>query len=308
MSKNIIFMGTPDFAVPTLKALHEKFTVSAVVTVPDKQKGRGRKVSSSPVKQAAEELGIDILQPESLKDQGFYDTLKAYNPDIICVVAFRILPPSIFELPNIASFNIHGSLLPKYRGAAPINWAIVNGETETGVTSFVLQKIVDTGNIIDHKKIPLDISMTTGDLHDALMPLSAELAVETTQKLIEGDYNLTPQDDSQASPAPKIFRDDCEINFKQMSLDVLRFLHGMSPIPGAWTVMEDKSLKILRAEQTDLKIGEAGSFAIDKNNFYVQCSDYCLNVLELQVQGKRAMKIGDFLPGYRGPEKGLLGN
>ena len=244
--KSIIFMGTPEFAVPTLEAIHKEFGVRAVVTVPDKPKGRGKKMLPSPVKLKALELGLPVLQPEKLKDESFYKELKQYNPDIMAVVAFRILPESIFEMANIGTFNIHGSLLPKYRGAAPINWAIINGDKESGLTSFLLKKIVDTGDMLLQNPVKIPEGSTAGDLHDMLMPVSAKLAVDTIKLLLDGDYQLMPQDNSKASPAPKIFREQCEINFAQHARDLRNYIHGVSPVPGAWTIWNGKRLKILR--------------------------------------------------------------
>lgn len=302
----IIFMGTPEFSVPTLKALNDEFGVAAVVTVPDKPKGRGRKVKPSPVKKAAEELGINVLQPSSLKDPEFIEQLESYEPDIFCVVAFRILPEEVFSIPKIASFNIHASLLPKYRGAAPINWAIINGEEETGVTSFILEKKVDTGNVIAQKKTAIEENMTVGELHDKLMPLSAELAVETVQKLAEGNYTLKEQSDSEATPAPKIFRKDCEINWNQDAEKVKNFINGMSPIPGAWSNFDNKTTKFLKAEVSDKINSEAESYLIENDKLKIQTTTKSVKILKIQPEGKKAMKIEDFLKGFRGEKKGKI--
>ena len=296
-------MGTPEFAVPTLDAIHKKFGVCAVVTIPDKPKGRGQKLSASPVKNYAIEKGIEIIQPISMKDLDFAEKLKQINPDIIVVVAFRILPKEIYSIANIASFNIHGSLLPKYRGAAPINYAILNNEKISGVTSFILQEKVDTGNILLKKEIELPNNCTAGDLHDLLMPISAECAIETIELLLSGNYTPLKQDDSLASPAPKIFRENCKINFNNSSEYLRCFINHISPIPGAFTIFNDKNLKILRAEISNKQIS-AGNFLIEDDNFYAGTNDSALKLIEIQLEGKNAVKVLDFLRGYRGEKKG----
>ena len=302
----IIFMGTPHFAVPTMEALHEKYGLDAVVTVPDKKQGRGRKIIPSPVKRKAEEFGVQVLQPKSLKDEYFQKKIEELEPDIICVVAFKILPKEIFNAAKIASFNIHGSILPKYRGAAPINHAIINREKKSGVTSFILKEKVDTGNILITKEINIHEDMTAGELHDALMPLSAEAAVETVGLLVSGDYETIEQDESKATPAPKIFREDCKIDFNKEAADVKAFLLGMNPIPGAWCYLDDKILKLFRCNISESKNLKPGEYIIEDNNFYIQTADKSLEITELQLEGKKAMKTVDFLAGFRGDNKGKL--
>lgn len=303
---NIIFMGTPEFAVPTMLAMHENFGLKAVITTPDKKKGRGRKAQPSPVKSAALELGTPILQPESVKDEGFLEEFKALKPDILCIVAFRILPPEVFEAPSICSFNIHASLLPKYRGAAPINWAIINGEKKSGLTSFILAKKVDTGGILLQKPIPIDENSTAGDYGAKLMPEAAKLAVETTRALLSGDYKTMAQDDSQATPAPKLFRENCKINWDGHASDVGRFILGTSPTPGAWTIWNGKKLKILRCRFSACGRGEPGEYIIDKSNFTVQCRKGVVALTEIQPENKKPMKTEDFLRGYRGDTQGFF--
>ncbi len=296
-------MGTPEFAVPTLDAIHNKYGVRAVVTIPDKPKGRGQKLSASPVKNYAVEKGIEIIQPISMKDLDFAERLKEINPDIIVVVAFRILPKEICSIANIASFNIHGSLLPKYRGAAPINYAILKNEKVSGVTSFILQEKVDTGNILLKKEIYLPYNCTAGDLHDLLMPISADCAVETIDLLLNGNYTPLKQDDTLASPAPKIFRENCKIDFNNKSEYLRCFVNHISPTPGSFTMFNDKILKILRVEVSEIKI-EAGTFLIDEQNFYAGTNDFALKLTEIQLEGKSAVKVSDFIRGYRGIKKG----
>lgn len=302
----IVFMGTPEFSVPTLQALHEHFEIPAVVTVPDKPKGRGQKMLPSPVKAAAEELGLRVLQPVSLKDEDFINELKVINADIFCIVAFRILPTAVFTLPRIASFNVHTSLLPKYRGAAPINWAVIKGEKKSGVTSFILDENIDTGNIVGTREVTIGDSMTAGELHDELMPLAAELAVETCEQLLSGDYQRLAQDDSLASPAPKIFREDCKIDFGLGAEDLKNFINGMSPIPGAWTEFEGKKVKLLKSEISEEIEIKPKHFLIKNDNFLLQTSSGTVKVLVIQPEGKKVMQIRDFLAGYRGNKEGIL--
>ncbi|MCB0703128.1 MAG: methionyl-tRNA formyltransferase [Ignavibacteriae bacterium] len=302
----IVFMGTPEFSVPTLKSLHEKYDIPVVVTVPDKPKGRGQKMMPSPVKAAAEGLGIRVLQPVSLKDKDFINELKDINADLFCIVAFRILPKEVFTLPKIASFNVHTSLLPKYRGAAPINWAIIKGEKKSGVTSFILDENIDTGNIVGKREVPIGESMTAGELHDELMPLAAELAVETCEQLLSGNYQLLKQNDSLATPAPKIFREDCRIDFNMDGEDLKNFINGMSPIPGAWTEFDGRKVKLLKSEFYEENHTKPKHYLIKNDNFLLQTASGIVKVLVIQPEGKKVMQIRDFLAGFRGNKEGIL--
>lgn len=308
MSDNIkiVFMGTPEFAVPTLKALHKEFGVGLVVTTPDKQQGRGLKLIPSDVKKTALELAIPILQPEKLKDPDFVSKLKEYNPDIIVVLAFRILPKEVFTLARLGTFNIHASLLPKYRGAAPINWAIINGEKTTGLTAFLINEKVDTGNILLQKAIDIPENFTAGDLHDLLMYEAPEIAISTCKLLISGNYTAYKQDDSQATPAPKIFPEFCQINWTMDADYLKRFIHGVSPIPGAYTFLEGKRLKIYRVEHSCCGTGQPGYYEIQGKNLIVQCGKGFLSLLEVQPEGKKIMRIEEFINGFRGPKKGFF--
>ncbi|MCU0424343.1 MAG: methionyl-tRNA formyltransferase [Candidatus Kapabacteria bacterium] len=302
---NIVFMGTPDFAVASLRAIHAQFPVKAVVTVPDKPKGRGLEVQPSAVKKAALELGITtILQPESLNDAAFQEELKVLNPDIIAVVAFRILPREVYTAARLGAFNIHGSLLPKYRGAAPIHWAIMSGETESGVTSFLLADGVDTGAMLGRRTTPITDGMTTGELHDVLMLLGAELALETCQMLASGTAKPLPQNDSEATKAPKLFRENCHIDWNKSARAVRNQIHGLSPHPGAWTTLPDgKTLKIIRCSLADhegaanLKVGE---YRIESGEWLVGCLQGAVQLGEIQPEGKRVMAASEFLRGFRG--------
>ena len=302
----IIFMGTPEFAVPALRAVHDQFGVVGVVTVPDKPQGRGRSIKPSAVKEAALELGIEqILQPMKLKDPDFQAQLADLQPDILCVIAFRILPREVYTIANLGAFNVHASLLPKFRGAAPINHAIIKGETETGVTSFLLNDVVDTGSLLMQKRIPIADGTTVGELYAQLMPLAAECAVETCQALIDGTAAPQPQDDTLASPAPKVFRETAVIDWTQSRERVRNHIHGHSPVPGAWTTWNDAVLKVFRASLAD-DTCEPGSFRIVGDRFIAGCADGALELTEIQLPGKKRMQAGDILRGYRGPTDGTF--
>ena len=303
---SIIFMGTPDFAVPALEAINERFGLKAAVVPPDKPKGRGKKISPCEVKIKALELGIPVLQPANLKDPAFLEELKRLNPDIIATLAFRILPEEVFSLPKIATFNVHASLLPKYRGPAPINWAIIEGEKITGVTSFVIEKGIDAGKIILAKPFEIPPDFTAGDLWEALKPLAAQVAVETCELLLSGDFELVEQDDSLATKAPKVFPETAKIDWSENAEKVKNFALGHSPKPGAWTIWNGERLKILRAKTLPEKGGEPGKYEIDGKSFRAQCGEGSIAILELQLPGKKPMAVKDFLNGYRGKSSGFF--
>jgi methionyl-tRNA formyltransferase len=299
---NIIFMGTPEFAVPSLDALlssHHK--ISAVVTVPDKPKGRGQHLAQSDVKKFAIEHGLKILQPEKLRDEEFADEIRGLSPDLIVVVAFRILPKNIFKIPKFGSINLHASLLPKYRGAAPINWAIINGERETGVTTFFLQEKVDTGNILMQKSIDITGDDTAGTLHDKLKIIGADTVFETVE-LIENNGGNPPaskQNNGEATPAPKIFKEDCRVNFDQSVDKVYDFIRGLSPYPGAFTEYNGKVLKIYNTVKSHWdSLKGPGRFFIKEGKLYVSTLNEFLEVTELQMEGKRRMNSVEFLNGH----------
>lgn len=300
-------MGTPEFAVPSLKALHETFGVSAVVTVADKPQGRGRAVKPSAVKQAAIDLGIEtILQPVKLRDPEFIAALEALQPDIICVIAFRILPSVVYSKARLGAFNVHGSILPKFRGAAPINHAIIQGEKESGVTSFLLNDVVDTGKILLKKTTAVADGTTVGELYAAMMPLAAECAAETCAHLLAGSAQPLAQDDSLASPAPKVYRFTAEIDWDKPATEVRQWILGHSPVPGAWTTWNGAVLKVYRASLSNSTCA-TGKFCILDGSLIVGCADGALELDEIQMPGKRSMLARDVLRGYRGPEKGTLG-
>jgi methionyl-tRNA formyltransferase len=300
---NIIFMGTPDFAVPSLEILLEnRYTVSAVVTAPDKPRGRGQQVSVTPVKKAALRHSLPILQPESLNDPEFISHLSIINPDLIVVVAFRILPREVYTIPHNGAFNLHASLLPKYRGAAPINWAIINGEKESGVTTFFLQDRVDTGNIILQQSTPIPDAMTAGELYSRLSEIGASTVLETVRLIERGEAKPKQQDDALASPAPKIFKETCRIDWNRSSEEIRNFVRGLSPYPAAWTMFNGRGMKIFRVEKTEYGIQNSESGTVTANDgkrLTVKTKDDWLEIFDLQIEGKKRMSAEEFLRGYR---------
>ncbi len=292
-------MGTPEFAVPSLKILLDnKYDIPAVVTVPDRKKGRGLKTSVSDVKKFALEKDLKLLQPVSLKDEKFINEIKLLAPDLIIVVAFRILPKEIYTIPKYGSINLHGSLLPKYRGAAPINRAIINGDTETGVTTFFLKDKVDTGNIILQKKIKIGPDDNAGIIHDKLSITGADTVLQTVKLIEKGSIIEFTQDESLASPAPKIFRDDCRINWKMKSSEIHNFIRGLSPHPAAFTMLEKKTVKIFSSMLTHTNSeSEPGTVIIDNKKLFVCTADNLIEILELQMEGKKRISALDFING-----------
>ena len=305
MKPKIIFMGTPDFAVPSMQAIYNEYGLSAVVTTPDKAKGRGLKIAESDVKIAAKEFNIPILQPDSLKDADFYEQIKALEPDIIAVVAFRILPKEIYKLARIGAFNIHGSLLPKYRGAAPINWALINGDEKTGLTTFLLNDKVDTGNLILQREVAIHPDETLGELWDKLKAETPKIALDTLEILLAGNCEYKMQDEILASKAPKIFPPDCKIDWTKSAQEIKNHIRGVTPHPGAWTTFDGKRLKIAKVEIKEIK-GETGTYIIDKNSFLVFANDYAISLIEIQPEGKALTNIKNFINGFRGDKLGLL--
>ena len=299
----IIFMGTPDFAVPSLDILVKNgYDVVAVVTASDKMGGRGGKeLLQSAVKKYAVEQQIPVLQPEKLRDPEFLAQLKSYNADLQVVVAFRMLPELVWNMPSIGTINLHGSLLPKYRGAAPIHWAVINGETETGVTTFFLQYEIDTGDILIQQKTSIGEQENTGEVHDRMMLLGAEVVLASVQKIESKNYVLMPQSDEAATKAPKIFLETCQINFNQSVEKVYNFIRGMSPFPVAYTTLDSQIFKILAANKTIESVTEEiGTFIFQKNKLKIACQNGYIEPLMVQLQGKKRMNIQDFLNGHRG--------
>ncbi len=305
----IIFMGTPEIAAYCLKKIHEsEHEVVAVITGPDKAAGRGRKIKQSEVKIYAEKNNLKVLQPEKLRDENFISELKNLNADLFIVVAFRMLPKLVWQLPKYGTINLHASLLPNYRGAAPINWAIINGETKTGVTTFFIDEKIDTGKIIVQKEIDIDSKDTAGTLHDKIMYSGADLLLKTIS-LVANDKikaikqeNFIPEN-KDLKPAPKIFKDDCRINWNDDTQKIYDFIRGMSPFPGAWSILktEEKELlvKIFFAEpiieKHNKKIGQIIS---DKKSLRVACSNGFLEITKIRPQGKNIMSGADFGRGY----------
>ena len=296
----IVFMGTPEFAVPSLKILLENnYEIGAVVTVPDKPAGRGLKIKFSPVKEFSLKHNLFILQPQRLNDQDFISKLKSLNPDVFVIVAFKILPPEIFTIPKYGSFNLHASLLPKYRGAAPINWAIMKNERETGVTTFFLEETVDTGNIILQARTPIGPDETAGELHDRLSEIGAEIVLHTVRLIESGKVKKQQQDPALATLAPKIFREQCRINWHSNSQDIHNFIRGLSPKPTAFTFHNKTMLKIYRSSLVDGMHGKSPGEIIDTNRrLIVSTRDGAIEIKEIQQEGKKRLSADDFLRGY----------
>jgi methionyl-tRNA formyltransferase len=296
----IVFFGTPDFAVPTLKILLDNgYSVQAVVTAPDKPGGR-QGLQQSAVKKFALERGLKVLQPIKLKDAEFLADLKYLNADLQIVVAFRMMPEIVWNMPPLGTMNLHGSLLPKYRGAAPINWAIIRGEQETGVTTFLLKHEIDTGDLLFQEKTHIGKNETAGEVYARLMELGAELVLRSVKALESGHYQLIPQSSEEATPAPKLYTDTCKINFSQSSREVHNFIRGLSPYPGAWTMLHDKVLKILGTEidPSELTPRKPGLFINEGSKILkISTLDGYLIILELQLEGKRRMSAQEFLNG-----------
>jgi methionyl-tRNA formyltransferase len=300
-------MGTPEFAVASLDILvKNKYNIVAVVTVPDKPAGRGQQIQQSAIKKYAIQNGLKVLQPEKLKEETFIKELRDLKADLQIVVAFRMLPEIVWNMPPLGTYNLHGSLLPRYRGAAPINWAIINGDTETGVTTFKLKHEIDTGNILFQAKTPIKEDANAGDIHDALMEIGAKLILKTVQAIESNNYVLKPQDDTGSIHAPKIFKDTCKINWSKDVNTIYNLIRGLSPYPAAFTEFEDKnkqlvSIKIFKtnkelATHTHLN----GTVLSDyKTYFKVACSDGYIHVNELQMAGKKRMYVDEFLRGFK---------
>ena len=296
-------MGTPEFAVPMLQALlASEHEVVGVVTAPDKPAGRGMQLAESEVKKAAKEKNLPILQPEKLKNENFLNALRALNADLFVVVAFRMLPEAVWNMPPLGSINLHASLLPQYRGAAPINWAIINGEKETGVTTFFIQQEIDTGKIIFQEKIPIREDETAGELYAELMQLGASVIRKTVDAIATGNYPQMPQENSTSiKPAPKIFKEDCKIDWTKSAEEVYNFIRGLSPYPAAFTLLDGKVFKIYKAAiETVTTHQPTVSFDTDgKTYFRFACNDGWVSVKECQLEGKKRMNVKEFLMGFK---------
>ena len=301
----IVFMGTPDFAVQTLKTILEhNYNVVGVITAPDRPAGRGRKLNESAVKTFAKEKGLHILQPTNLKSEDFLDDLKALNANLQVIVAFRMLPKVVWDMPEYGTFNLHASLLPNYRGAAPINWAIINGETKTGVSTFFIDEKIDTGEMILQKEVEIDPKENAGSLHDKLMQVGSNLVIDTIKLIEQGNVKTTPQpEDAISKTAYKLNRDNCKINW-QVNLDhIYNQIRGLSPYPAAWCILENKD------EELDVKIYKAekeaedhnlitGTIIFNKSSIKVAVKGGFISILEIKLPGKRNMDVKSLLNGF----------
>lgn len=301
----IIFMGTPDFAVSSLNALVEaKYSIVAVITAADKPAGRGRKLNQSAVKKYAVSNGLEVLQPVNLKNPDFLKKLESYQADLQIVVAFRMLPKQVWAMPKLGTFNLHASLLPNYRGAAPINWAIINGDNTTGVTTFFINEDIDTGAIIKQERTKITSTMTAGELHDVLMELGSKTVVETVKLIESGNIEPIEQKEGEFSLAPKLNKNNCRINWDQTLDQVYNHIRGLSPYPGAWTILKNNDQEIeikiyyghIIQEEHSLK---PGSLAVSKKNLRVALNQGFLEITDLKMAGKKRMDAISLLNGYK---------
>ncbi|MBR5672874.1 MAG: methionyl-tRNA formyltransferase [Muribaculaceae bacterium] len=309
----IIFFGTPDFAVESLSRLVDGgYNVAAVVTMPDKPAGRGRQLQESDVKRYAVEHGLPVLQPVSLKDEAFIEELRSFNAQLFIVIAFRMLPEAVWQMPPLGTFNLHASLLPRYRGAAPINWAVMNGDTETGVTTFFLKHEIDTGDVIQQRSCPIGRHDNVEVIHDRLMVMGADMVLETVDAIIAGTFKPIPQDQlltagQQPTPAPKIFKDTCRIDWNRPAEALYNHIRGLSPYPAAWTTLasdnsNETTVKIYATAEPEAFAADEtptpGTLLADRKTLRVACADGWLQVLSLQQSGKKRMDTDAFLRGF----------
>jgi methionyl-tRNA formyltransferase len=296
----IVFLGTPEFAVASLEALIEhQFNVVAVVTAPDKPSGRGLKLTPSPVKTCAEKHGIPVLQPIKLKDPDFIQELASFQADLQFVVAFRMLPEVVWNMPPAGTYNLHGSLLPKYRGAAPIHWAVMNGDLETGVTVFKLKHEIDTGDIILRKTISIGRTETTSEVHDRMMLIGAEALAEAAKMIENQEINYLPQREDEVSLAPKLFKETCLIDWSQTAEIIYNKIRGLAYFPGAYFLFQGKTVKLFASKISPTNL-QPGEIKETDQKLLIGCLDGSLEILEIQVEGKRKMEIGEFLRGNSG--------
>ena len=299
--ERIVFFGTPMFAANILDTLvMHKFPIVAVVTAPDKAAGRGMKASASAVKQIAEKHQIPVLQPEKLKSEAFVSTLQQINADLNIVIAFRMLPEVVWQMPRLGTMNLHASLLPAYRGAAPINWAIINGETQTGLSTFFLKHAIDTGNVLLQKTLPILEEDNAGSLHDKMMIEGAQLVVDSLNSIETGKYQLTEQVSGNFPHAPKLNNDNCQINWQLKASTIHNLIRGLSPYPSAYCRHNNKMIKLFKSKLTELPSVSPGKFEIiNKHHLMVHCADYCLEIIELQLEGKKRMQASEFINGFQ---------
>ncbi len=306
----IVFMGTPEFAVASLKALVDNnFNVVGVITSPDKPAGRGQKLNQSAVKKFASENNLYLLQPTNLKDENFLFELRELHAHLNIIVAFRMLPESVWSMPPMGSINLHGSLLPHYRGAAPINWVVINGESKTGVTTFFLKHEIDTGDILFQEELPIELNDNAGTIHDKLMKIGAKLIIKTTQAIIDENYTEIPQKilvKDELKPAPKIFKPDCQINWTNKTMTIFNLIRGLSPFPTAWSTLIDSNnnttdFKVFSASPIpELHNQSPGQIISDGKTFInITTADGYISISELQLSGKKRMKTDDLLRGFK---------
>ncbi|MGH1365422.1 MAG: methionyl-tRNA formyltransferase [Calditrichia bacterium] len=312
-SLRIVFMGTPHFAIPTLEKIHlSHHTVVGVVTPPDKRRGRGKKLLPPPVKQFALDNDLaPILQPLKMRDEGFVEELRALEADLFVVVAFRILPVAVFTMPPLGTINLHPSELPKYRGAAPLNWTIMNGETETAISTIFLRKEIDAGNIIIQEKRDIHPDETVGTLHDRFSIDGADIVLRSIEMIADGSVEPQEQDTSKATPAPKITKETCLLNFDQPAKRVRQWIHGLSPVPGAYSFYKGDMFKIFFADLVDEKKHDVAPGTIlhaEKDDILIACNPGTLNLREVQIQGRKRLKTGDFLRGFSFDKGIVLGS
>ncbi len=316
MQKNkdirIVFMGTPEFSVTILNGIIQSgYNVVGVITAPDKPAGRGRKINQSAVKKYALDRGLKILQPTNLKDRNFLNELKNLNANLQVVVAFRMLPKAVWQMPELGTFNLHASLLPEYRGAAPINWAIINGEEKTGVTTFFIDEKIDTGEIILQKEISISKDETAGELHDKLMYLGTDLVIETIDKIAQNNIKTKPQPKKELKPAPKLYKETCKIDWNQNINSIYNKVRGLSPYPLAWTtIYNGKDVLEMKIYQADKEIEQhkykTGKIIVTKKEFKITTKDGYLKIVDLKVAGKRRMDAISFLNGYKFQEEAFV--
>ncbi|PHR49284.1 MAG: methionyl-tRNA formyltransferase [Fluviicola sp.] len=314
---SIVFMGTPQFAVTILDKLHiEDFDIKAVVTATDKPAGRGRKIQESDVKKYAVENGLPLLQPSNLKDESFQNELQQLNADLFVVVAFRMLPKSIWSIPKKGTINLHGSLLPQYRGAAPINWAVINGEKKTGVTTFFINEKIDTGDLLLQKEMEIGENETAGEIHDRMMHLGADTVLETVKMIQSDKINAIPQktEGIALNPASKIFKNDCLLNFDMSIKDLHNFIRGMSPFPTAWFHIKKKDqdqpkiFKVYRAQIQNNHPNDGVRIEKNDNELHLKTKNGVLNLLTIQLEGKKRMDAKQFLTGFNPNEWDVVSN
>lgn len=297
-------MGTPDFAVNSLRALVEaNYRIVGVITAPDRPAGRGRKLNESAVKKYATSQGLNILQPTNLKDPDFCKLLKDLEADLQVVVAFRMLPKQVWSMPKLGTFNLHASLLPEYRGAAPINWAIINGELKTGVTTFFINEEIDTGSVILQKEVEIAQDMSAGDLHDILMQLGSTAVIETVELIKKGSLKTIPQNEGNYKPAPKLNKENCRINWTKSKIEIFNHIRGLSPYPGAWCILDNDQKRIeLKVYKTKI-LNESheldpGTIVASKKNLKVAVENGFIEILDLKLAGKKRMDTKSLLNGY----------